>query len=102
MLTALTVSTPPGEWIRIFACQLARRRPTMSAEAAIDTAIAQYRTLWSMPPERAAANHCDTAHPKCAEPAACDQWAYFGVPDTGGGVALAGACAAERSRTFSR
>lgn len=55
--TGLT-SNSPGEWIRIVACQLARRSPTLSADDAIDLAIAHYSALADIPPEQAAVELC--------------------------------------------
>lgn len=44
----------PSDWMRTFACRLARRRPELSAAEVIDTAVREYAHAAAFPPEVAA------------------------------------------------
>jgi hypothetical protein len=45
------------EWMRIFACRLAQRRPELDARAVIDAAVQEFKTWHGVSPE-AAVEHC--------------------------------------------
>ncbi len=45
----------PSDWMRIFACRLARQRPELSADAVVEVAVSEFRSLYLLQPEEAAA-----------------------------------------------